>query len=194
MARQPRCELPADGIYHVTARGVDRLPIVRDRFDWEALHELVLAAEGRFCWGYDVYCLMSSHLHLVVRAPLPRVSRGMHWLNGVYAQRFNRRHERVGHLFENRFSARVMRDETHWENTCRYVLENPVKAGLCELASDWPWSGGRFLRRFDLTVSDMSEGLSLGHGPKGRGPQRARASAGAHAASGEISPSPFSRR
>ena len=90
---------------------------------------------------------MSTHFHLVVRAPLPRVSRGMHWLNGVYAQRFNRRHDRVGHLFEGRFSARTMRDEAHWEETCRYVLDNPVEAGLCERAAEWPWSGGRFLQR-----------------------------------------------
>lgn len=148
MPRRARCELPPDGIYHVTARGVDRLPIVRDTADWEALHGLVLAAERRYSWCYDVFCLMSTHFHLIVRTPLPRLSKGMHWLNGVYAQRFNRRHGRTGHLFENRFSARVMRDEEHWEKSCRYVLENPVRAGLCEFATDWPWSGGRFLRRY----------------------------------------------
>ncbi len=157
MARRARRELPADGIYHVTARGVDSSPIVRDRADWEALHELVLAAERRHGWLYDVYCLMSTHFHLVVRAQLPLLSRGMHWLNGVYAQRFNVRHRRTGHLFENRFSARVMRDDEHWERTCRYVLENPVKAGLCEFAADWPWSGGRFPAAVShLTVLDTA--------------------------------------
>ena len=103
----------------------------------------MLEAEKRSGWSYDVFCLMSSHFHLLVRAPLPRVSTGMHWLNGVYAARFNRRWGRVGHLFENRFAAWVMRDEAHWERTCRYILDNPVKAGLCEFADDWPWSGGR---------------------------------------------------
>jgi putative transposase len=148
MPRRPRFELPPDGVYHVTARGVDRGLIVRDTCDWEALLDLVSAAERRFSWRYDVYCLMTSHFHLVVRTPVPRMSQGMHWLSGVYAQRFNRRYGRVGHLFENRFSARVMRDEPHWEKTCRYVIENPVKAGLCEFASDWPWSGGRFFLRY----------------------------------------------
>jgi putative transposase len=146
VARKARHELPADGIYHVTSRGVDRCPIVRDRADWEALHELVLATGRRHSWRFDVYCLMSSHFHLVVRTQLPLLSKGMHWLKGVYAQRFNVRHRRTGHLFENRFSVWVMRDEEHWERTCSYVLENPVKAGLCEFASDWPWSGGRFMR------------------------------------------------
>jgi putative transposase len=144
MPRRPRSELPPDGIYHVTVRGVDRGLIVRDDLDWRALHELVLAAQGKkFGSAYDAYCLMSSHFHLLVRAPLERLSAGMHWLNGTYAQRFNRRWGRVGHLFQNRFEAWVMRDERHWRNTCSYILANPVKAGLCEYADDWPWSGGR---------------------------------------------------
>ena len=122
--------------------------IVRDDQDWRSLHELVLAAQGRhFESAYDAYCVMSSHFHLLVRTPLARLSAGMHWLNGAYAQRFNRRWGRVGHLFQNRFGAWVMRDEQHWQNTCRYILENPVKAGLCEFAEDWPWSGGRLSRR-----------------------------------------------
>jgi putative transposase len=145
--RRPRNALPADGIYHVTARGVDRCLIVRDTADWEALQELVAAAESRYGWSYDAYCLMSSHFHLLIRAPLPRISRGMHWLNGVYAQRFNRRWGRVGHLFQERFSAWVMRDERHWQETCRYILDNPVKAGVCAYPEDWPWSGGRASRR-----------------------------------------------
>jgi putative transposase len=148
MPRRPRNELPPDGIYHVTVRGVDRCLIVRDEHDWRALHELVLAAQQtKFGSTYDAYCLMSSHFHLLVRAPVARLSDGMHWLNGVYAQRFNRRWGRVGHLFQNRFDAWVMRDEQHWQNTCRYILENPVKAGLCVYAGDWPWSGGRLSRR-----------------------------------------------
>lgn len=107
----------------------------------------MLGAEGRFGRSYDVFCLMSSHFHLLVRAPLPNLSKGMHWLNGVYASRFNRRWGRVGHVFENRFHAWVMRDEPHWQRTCRYILDNPVKAGLCEFADDWPWAGGRLSGR-----------------------------------------------
>ena len=91
---------------------------------------------------------MTTHFHLVLAVKLASLSAGMHWLNGIWAQRMNRRWSRTGHLFENRFSAWVVRDEEHWIETCRYVLENPVKAGLCESALDWPWSGGRFLRRY----------------------------------------------
>jgi REP-associated tyrosine transposase len=147
MPRRPRYELPPTGIYHVTVRGVDRCLIVRDEHDWRALHELVLGSQQRFGSVHDAYCLMSSHFHLMVRAPLPRLSKGMHWLNGAYAQRFNRRWGRVGHLFQDRFAAWVMQDERHWERTCCYILDNPVKAGLCEFAGDWPWSGGRLSGR-----------------------------------------------
>ena len=64
----------------------------------------------------------------------------MHRLNGLYAQHFNRRHGRKGHLYEERFSAWVVNDEAHFENTIRYVLENPVRAGLCRRVEDGVWS------------------------------------------------------
>jgi REP element-mobilizing transposase RayT len=146
MPRVPRTVLlPEHGVFHVAVRGVNRSFIVHDDVDWLALRAVVLRAEERFSWRYDAYCLMSSHFHLVVRATRESLSSGMHWLNGIYAQRFNRRHGRSGHLFENRFSARVIESEEHWQESCRYVFDNPVKAGLCEFAADWPWSGGGFL-------------------------------------------------
>jgi putative transposase len=148
MPRRPRSTLPDDGCYQVTVRGVNKGAIVFDDADRNALHELVLRTEKRFGWRYDVYCLMTTHFHLVLAVELASLSAGMHWLNGIWAQRMNRRWGRSGHLFENRFSAWVVRDEEHWVETCRYVLENPIKAGLCESALDWPWSGGRFLRRY----------------------------------------------
>ena len=148
MPRRPRRELPDTGIFHVTARGVNRSLIAFDDVDFKALQELVLKAAERWGWEYDVYCLMSTHFHLVIPAPVPAISTAMHWLMGIDAQRINRRYNRTGHLFENRFSAWVIRDEDHWRETCRYVLENPVKAGLCASALDWPWSGGRYLREY----------------------------------------------
>ena len=145
MPRRPRRGLPDPGLFQITARGVNRQLIAFDDVDFAALHRLVLQAAERFGWTYDAFTLMSNHFHLVMPTSLKSLSVGMHWLMGTYAQRINRRHNRTGHLFENRFSAWIVRDEEHWLETCRYVLENPVKAGLCESALDWPWSGGRFL-------------------------------------------------
>jgi putative transposase len=148
VARLPRNSLPSTGVFHATQRGVNRGLIAFDDVDFKVLQGLVLATAARCGWEYDVYTLMSNHFHLVVPTELAKLSAGMHWLCGLYAQRINRRHNRTGHLFENRFSAWVVRDEDHWRETCRYVLENPVKAGLCDTALDWPWSGGRYLSEY----------------------------------------------
>jgi putative transposase len=143
LARRPRSDLP-DGTYHVAVRGVAESSIFRDDFDRAAFCRLLTQALARFEWRCDAYCLMTTHFHLVIVTSRSSLSKGMHWLSGLYAQRYNNRHGRRGHLFENRFSAYVVRDEEHWQDTCRYVFDNPVKAGLCEKAADWPWSGGLF--------------------------------------------------
>jgi putative transposase len=146
--RSPRRSLPDPGVFQVTARGVNRGLIAFDEVDFNSLQQLVIATADRVGWTYDVYTLMSNHFHLVMPSSLAALSRGMHWLMGTYAQRINRRHNRTGHLFERRFSAWVVRDEDHWLETCRYVLENPVKAGLCASPLEWPWSGGRYLSEY----------------------------------------------
>jgi putative transposase len=64
----------------------------------------------------------------------------MQRLNGRYAQLFNQRHRRRGHVFEGRLHSSVVRDERHFEATCTYVAQNPVRAQLCTTARDWPWS------------------------------------------------------
>ena len=83
---------------------------------------------------------MGTHYHLVLETVRAHLSEGLHHLNGTYAQRFNHRHKRSGHLFGHRFQAWVVQDEDHLRNTCRYVVLNPVRAGLCDTARDWPWS------------------------------------------------------
>jgi REP element-mobilizing transposase RayT len=121
---------------------VDRLAISRDDFDRAAWAALLERTVRRFELTLHAYCLMPNHFHLVVESELNDLSRGMHHLNGIYAQRFNRRHERSGHLFQERFGVRPIGDEAYLYGACAYVLDNPVRAGLCESADDWPWSAG----------------------------------------------------
>lgn len=92
-------------------------------------------------WTCHAFCLMTTHYHLIVETERSRLSRGMQVLNGRYAQLFNERHDRDGHLFRARYSVYVVDDEAGLEASCLYVLENPVRAGLCEKPSEWPWSG-----------------------------------------------------
>jgi REP element-mobilizing transposase RayT len=87
---------------------------------------------------------MTTHYHLIVRAAQPALSDGMQRLNGLHARRVNVRTGRRGHLFGARFASRVVDTEEHALAACRYVLLNPVRAGLCAQTEDWPWSGSRY--------------------------------------------------
>lgn len=141
MPRRPRREL-VDGVFHTTARGTGRIRIVDDAADCRAFMTLIHRVAVRWEWRVHAFCLMPNHHHAIVAASVERLSRGMHALNGRHAGRYNRRHGRTGHLFQERFDARVIETESHLEESCRYVLDNPVRAGLVEHALDWPWSGG----------------------------------------------------
>ncbi len=143
MARIPRSALADGRFFHVYARGVDRMEIFRDDDDRLEFLELLAITTRRHRWRCHAFCLMDSHVHLVLDSVLDRVSRGMHLLLGRYAQYFNRRYGRWGHLFGDRFGARLIADEDYLEVAVAYVLHNPVAAGLIETPELWRWSGRR---------------------------------------------------
>jgi REP element-mobilizing transposase RayT len=141
VARQPRSALPSEGVYHVTSRGVDRCAIYRDDEDRMLFLGLLRRVSRSREWVVHAYCLMGNHYHVVVETTLDRLSLGCHRLNGSHAQHFNERHGRVGHLFQSRFHARVLGDDEHLTDACAYTWNNPVRAGLCDTADQWPWNG-----------------------------------------------------
>jgi putative transposase len=142
VARQPRSLLP-DGPYHVTCRGVEHRAVFADDSDRRDFLSLLQDVGERWDWTFHALCLMTSHYHLVLESTRAGLSDGMHRLNAVYAQRFNIRHDRWGHLFGDRFACRMIESEEHLHTACRYVIQNPVDAGLCDRAADWPWSYSR---------------------------------------------------
>ena len=144
MARAPRFDLPDFGAFHVTARGVAGAPIQADEIDCRRFVSYLCLATKNAGWRLLAYCLMTNHFHLVVLGERDAMSRGMHTLNGRHAQTFNTRHGRRGHLFQERFHAQVVRDDVHLASACAYVLDNPVRAGLCADREAWLWSGGEF--------------------------------------------------
>jgi REP element-mobilizing transposase RayT len=143
VARLPRSALAEGQFFHLYARGVDHLTIFRDRDDRLRFLQLLAAVTEREAWRCHAFCLMDTHVHLIVEAALARVSRGMQSLLGLYARHFNDRHRRSGHLFGDRFGAQLIESEPYLEIAVEYVLHNPVRAGMVESASDWPWSGVR---------------------------------------------------
>ena len=143
MARIPR-GAQDDGFFHAYGRGTGPMVIYRDRADYATFATMLRSAGRRFEWRLLAYCLMPTHYHLVLEAHLEQLSRGMHRLNGSYAQQFNRKYNRVGHLFQSRFASRVVEDEGYLERLCVYVIGNPVRAGHCESPDEWPWTWSRF--------------------------------------------------
>jgi len=130
-------------VYHVTSRGNRREPIYEDDSDRELFLLVVGGVVGGFGWLCHGYCLMGNHYHLIVETPAPNLCRGMRQLNGVYTQRYNGRHGRVGHVFQGRYKAVVVEKERHLLELCRYVVLNPVRAGMVARAGQWRWSNYR---------------------------------------------------
>jgi putative transposase len=143
MSRRPRYAQP-DGFFHVTTRGVAKSLIYGEDVDRRFFLRLLLRVVRRYRWDCYALCLMNNHYHLVLETERERLSDGMHRLNGIYALAFNRKYGRWGHLFGDRFGSRVIDSQAYLEDACDYVVQNPVRAGLCERAADWPWSGSRF--------------------------------------------------
>jgi len=142
MARPLRIEY--DGaLYHVTSRGNERKPIFRDDADRKLFLKILSQVSDRFSWLCHAYCLMNNHYHLVIETPDGNLSKGMRQLNGVYTQVFNRRHHRVGHLFQGRFKGILVQKESHFLEVCRYVVLNPVRAKAVKHPREWAWSSYR---------------------------------------------------
>ena len=94
----------------------------------------------RFNWLCYAFCLMTNHYHLLIETVDPTLSRGMRHLNGVYTQRFNRRHQQVGHVFQGRFKAILVEKDSYLLELARYIVLNPIRTGMVQVAQDYPWS------------------------------------------------------
>ncbi|MEA3249818.1 MAG: transposase [Patescibacteria group bacterium] len=139
MTRKLRIEYP-DAIYHAYARGNERLPIYYCDDDKRFFLDLLAETIRRFSWQGLAFCLMDNHYHLVIKTLEATLSRGMQWLNGSYSQWFNRQHNRTGHLFQGRFKDTLIQHGAHLNIANRYVVLNPVRAGLVSGPEQYEWS------------------------------------------------------
>ena len=142
MARPLRIEFPG-ALYHVTSRGDNKCTIFSSNKDREKFLSIYSEICTRLQWVTYAWCLMGNHFHLVVETPEPNLSEGMQVLNGTYTQYVNRVHSRTGHLFQGRFHSILVDRNTYLLEVIRYVLLNPVRAGLATSPQDWPWSSFR---------------------------------------------------
>jgi REP element-mobilizing transposase RayT len=142
MGRKPRIER-GGGIFHVTSRATGHERLFRDdrdRIRFLGLLDQCIRAKSWRCYAY---CLMDTHVHLVLRTDEPNLGAGMRWLKTRYATAFNTRHGRDGHLFGDRYFAGLLERESHVISALLYVALNPVRAGLVAAAEDFAWSSYR---------------------------------------------------
>ncbi len=142
MARPLRIEFPG-AVYHVTSRGNAKQAIFIDDEDRGRFLDILSTVVERFNWLCHAYCLMENHYHLLIETPNANLSKGMRELNGVYTQGFNQRYRRVGHLLQGRYKAILVEKDNHLLALCRYVVLNPVGAGLIRRPEQWRWSSYR---------------------------------------------------
>ncbi len=139
MARPLRLEL-SGGLYHVTSRGNGREDIYLTDADRLAWIDVLAQVCDRFNWVCHAWCQMSNHYHLLIETPEANLAQGMRQLNGVYTQRFNRAHDRVGHVFQGRYKAILVEKDNYLLELARYVVLNPLRAKIVKRLETWPWS------------------------------------------------------
>ena len=142
VVRPLRIEYPG-ALYHITARGNARAAIYRSDSDRSNFLNLLARVCGRYHWRCYAWCLMDNHYHLVVETLEATLSAGMRQLNSQYTQTFNRRHRRVGHVLQGRYKAFLVDREAYLLELVRYVVLNPVRAGLIRSAGQYRWSSYR---------------------------------------------------
>jgi REP element-mobilizing transposase RayT len=119
--------------------------LFHDDADRQCYLRLVAEEVRRRDWSVLTFCLMTNPVHFLVRTPGPDLADGFKRIHEAFAQAFNSRHRRGGHVFGGRFYSRVVRSDRHLIGCLRYIGQNPVRHGACRQARDWVWSAHRAL-------------------------------------------------
>lgn len=134
-------------IYHVVSRGNEKKPIFLDKEDHERFIGILRRKQKEKSFTLYAYCLMKSHYHAVLNEEEAGISSIMSSINTAYAIYFNKKYDRVGHLFQGRFRSEAVEDEAYFLTAVKYVHNNPVAAKLVNEASQYPWSSyGSYFR------------------------------------------------
>ena len=152
MARKPR-EKSQFGIYHVMLRGINKQDIFLDDNDFESMLKTIEASKHKFdrngkiissdCCSYYAYCILHNHLHLLIHEGTESVSEVMKKIQDRFVFIYNRKYERVGHLFQDRFASEAVNDINYFKQLIRYIHRNPVKAMEAQRPEDYKYSSWR---------------------------------------------------
>ena len=129
-----------EAFYHIYNRGVDKQPIVHDDIDRKVFMELLGQTVKKYSIRLFAYCLMNNHFHLFLQTPEPNIDEAMWHMFRQYSSYFNKRHERVGPLFQNRYQAKVVDSDAYAKTLIRYIHQNPVQAHIVDIMAEYNWS------------------------------------------------------
>lgn len=139
MARKPRLEYPG-ATYHVCTRGDNKEAIFLSDKDYLIFLQNLYRYKEKWHFKLFSYCLMTNHLHLLIKVDKTPLSKIMHSVNSSYVKYFNRTHQKKGHLFQNRYKAVVVETDAHLLEATRYIHLNPVVAGIIDEPIKYTWS------------------------------------------------------
>ena len=137
--RPPRLNVPG-AFFHVHTRGNNRRGVLTDDILRITFMRMFTRITIKYRWLVYAWCLMTTHYHIVLRTPEAGLSEGMRDLNGGYARWSNGYFGRQDHAFGKRFSSELIETDEHLREACRYVVLNPVRAGICSSPEEWRWS------------------------------------------------------
>ncbi len=139
MSRQLRIEY-SGALYHITSRGNGKAMIFLDDSDMHKFLDTLEICTKVFNFICHGYCIMGNHYHLLIETPDANLSAGIHRLNSIYAQYFNKQHDRIGHVFQGRYKAILVQRDSYLLELCRYIVLNPVRAGIVNHPAEYKWS------------------------------------------------------
>jgi putative transposase len=188
MSRPLRIEF-AGAVYHVSARGNAGQSIFLKDGDRRQFLELLGREISQHRWICHGYCLLDDQYRLIIETPEANLGRGMGRLNAVYSQWFNRRYDRIGHLFQGRYKAIIIEKPRWLAAVARDLAWAPARAGLVKRPGQWTWSSHRALAKDRdgppwLTVDSLL-------GEFAGAPEGARRAYRAYIAEGKQAPSPW---
>ncbi|MEQ8175465.1 MAG: transposase [Syntrophomonadaceae bacterium] len=139
MSRKPR-SLSSTGIYHIMLRGNERKPVFADDQDKRKFIKIIDIKRCELNFSLYAYCLMDNHVHLLIDTKEHHISVIMRGVATRYATYYNWKHDRVGHVFQDRYKSEPVENERYLLAVVRYIHNNPVQAGLANTPEDYEWS------------------------------------------------------
>lgn len=132
-------QISSTKVYHIILRGIDKQDIFLKEKDYYKFLEIIKETKERFEYDIYSYCLMNNHIHIVIYDKNDNLSKIMQSIEISYSIYFNKKYNRVGHLFQNRYLSKKVEEKEYFKMVCRYIHQNPQKAGI-EKTENYKWS------------------------------------------------------